>query len=499
MALLLVGGGAAFYVMSRAPGDVVNDDVEFQSTATATVQAPAAEAGGIKGAFDWPVYGYAKSRTRYLPLKEPLRPPFAERWKLGGSVLLEFPPAMGRRSLFLLKNNAALYGMSRKTGKVRWKRKLGYLAAAAPAYAHGTVYVVLLQRGKGIRAGRVVALRAKDGRTRWSKKLPSRSESSPLIDAGTVYFGSEDGTVYALRARDGFTRWRYRTGGAVKGGLALDSGKLFFGDYAGKVTALRASDGHRVWRTGTSGTRLGLGAGNFYATPAVEFGRVYIGNTDGFVYSFGTRDGRLAWRKKTKGYVYGSAAVAQVPGGRPTVYVGSYDGTFYALDARTGRVRWSRKAEGRISGGAVVLGDLVFYSTLKKTTTALGARTGEKVWSTRRGGFNPVVSNGRGLFLVGFTSLYGLDARPSQSREAAAARVRRRAVGRRVERRRRALAHRVAARRRAVHRRNALRRRGIPVCFKDARGKRTCRRPAPLVCLRRSSDDRTVCRARRRR
>ena len=84
--------------------------------------------------------------------------------------------------------------------------------------------------------------------------------------------------------------------------------------------------------------------------------------------------------------------------------------------AHTGRERWSRRAEGRISGGATVLGDLVFYSTLSKTTTALGARTGKRVWSTRRGGFNAVVSNGRGIFLTGFTSLYGLDGRPRASK-----------------------------------------------------------------------------------
>lgn len=412
--LILVGGGGVLLLLGSEQGDVSNPDVEFRP------QPPPAQPPQSRSPrhFDWPVYGFSKARTHYLPLDKPFRPPFGERWAVRGSTLLEFTPSLGRRSLFLLKNNAALYGITRKTGKVRWKRKLGYLAASTPAYAHNTVYATVLQRGKGIKGGRVVAVSAKNGRTRWSRPVPSRTESSPLIDRGTLYFGTENGTVYALRARDGFVRWRYRAAGSIKGAIALEerTGHLFFGDYAGQVTALRRRDGARVWRASTSGTRFGLGSGNFYSTPAVAFGRVYIGNTDGNVYSFSAKDGKLAWRKRTNGYVYAGAAVAQVPGGRPTVYVGSYDGTFYALDARTGRERWSRKAEGRISGAATILGDLVFYSTLNHHTTALGAITGRKVWTTRRGAFHPIVSDGRGLFLNGYTNIFGIDGRPPRAK-----------------------------------------------------------------------------------
>ena len=516
-ALILILGGAALALRSAAPGDVVNQDVPFEAPIASAPEKAAPTAARKASRFDWPNYGFDKARTHYLPLKQNLRPPFAERWKLTGSILLEFPPAMGGRSLFLLKNNGALYALDRSTGKLRWKRKLGYLAASQPAYADGVVYVVLLQRGKGVKAGRVAAIRAQDGSTMWSRKLPSRAESSPLLHQGTLAFGSEDGTVYGLRASDGFTRWRYKASGAVKGGLALDGDKLFFGDYGGKVHAIRAATGRSVWETGTSGGRFGLAAGNFYSTAAAAFGRVYIGNTDGFVYSFSTRDGKLAWRKKTGGFVYSSPAVANVPGGKPTVYIGSYDERFYALDARNGVVRWSRKADGRISGGATVLGDLVFFSTLNGTTTAVGARTGQQVWKTQRGKFNPIVSNGRGLFLVGQTVLYGLDGSPPKKQakprkpssrklaDAQAAEVRRRAKARKARAaatsaaarraRQRQVDRRVARRRAAVRERNRLRRSGRKLCF-DTGGKQVCRRPAPLVCF--ENDARVICRARRR-
>ena len=97
-------------------------------------------------------------------------------------------------------------------------------------------------------------------------------------------------------------------------------------------------------------------------------------------------------------------------GGPPTVYIGSYDGRFYALDARSGKTRWVRHLGTKISGAATIVGDLVFFSDLdKRTTWALGARTGVTVWKTHRGAFNPVISDGRRIYFTGYTSLFALD------------------------------------------------------------------------------------------
>jgi outer membrane protein assembly factor BamB len=506
VALLLAAG--AVKVLTGGPGDVSNPDVEFDTAPptapSATTTTPQTTKSNAKDpfadGFEWPVYGYTANRARYLPLDRPLRPPFTLRWKVTGSILLEFPPVICGKSLYLLKNNGALYAISRRTGKVRWRSKLGYLAAASPACHDGTVYVVLLARGKGIKAGRVAAVAGYTGRTRWSRKLPSRAESSPLLDHDRLYFGSEDGTVYSLDAANGDVQWTYKAGGAVKGAVAMDGdGRLFFGDYNGQVTALRRADGKQLWKTGTSGGAFGLKSGNFYATPAVAYGRVYIGNTDGFVYSFGARDGKLAWRHKTGGYVYSSPAISPVRGG--TVYVGSYDGKLYAFDARTGNVKWTRKSGGKISGGPVVIGDLVFYSNLSRhSTAAVGAATGQTVWTIGRGAFNPAVSDGQRIYLVGYTNLYAFaeEGRTAQGTLTGAAKVKRRnhLAAAAVRRHRRYVNERIAARKRAVARRLAQRRAGVKVCFRSGGGT-TCRIPKPPVCFQRTSDGRTVCRARK--
>ena len=405
--LVLIVGGLVAWATTRT-GDVSNANVAFEAppVTTTTVKAPPR----ADRSFLWPIYGFTPARTRFFPLERAARPPFLPRWAVRGDELLEFSPVAGGGSIYILKNNGALYAVKRATGYVLWKKKLGDLAASSPAYRHGTVYATLLH-GKGTTGGRVAAISVQYANVLWSRTLPSRSESSPLIVGDTLYFGSEDGTVYALRAKDGNARWTVHVGGAVKGGLAYDRGKVYFGDYSGHLHAYDARTGRKIWSVGTSGRAFGLASGGFYATPSVAFGRVYAGNTDGNMYSFSARDGALAWRTGTGGYVYSSAPVADVPGLGPTVYVGSYDSHVYAFDARSGRVRWSRGAEGRISGGLQLVGDLLFYSTLNRHTTALGAATGRRIWSVPRGKFNPVITDGRYLFLNGSTSLFAYDLR----------------------------------------------------------------------------------------
>jgi outer membrane protein assembly factor BamB len=404
--LVLIAGAGLAYLMGNQEGDVTNRDVPFTAETPAPVPPPQETHGRREPAFYWPQYGYNKARTKFVPTREGFRP--GKRvWAETGRILLEFPPIIAGRSLYLLKNNAALYAISKKTGRVRWKRKLGHLAASSPAYGHGRVYVVILERGKGIKAGRVVALRTKDGKVEWGRKLPSRAESSPVFSRGRVFFGTENGTVFSLRASDGAVRWTYRAGGAVKSGLALANGKLFFGDYGGHFQAIRSRNGQRVWRKGTKGGKFGLSAGNFYSTPAVAFGRVYVGNTDGKVYSFSSDNGALAWRVGTGGYVYSSPAVSAGQGAPASVYIGSYSGRFFAFDARTGRKRWVKKVGGKISGGATVIGDVVYFSDYaNRRTWGLGIRTGQESWRFGRGAFNPMVSDGRRFYVTGYSSLY---------------------------------------------------------------------------------------------
>jgi len=409
VAALLLGAGVAvaYVVLKRPAGDLSHPEVRFEAG------APVKPKRRPIDRFDWPLYGYTKDHTRVY--RTPLRADRRWRsvWRFRASALLEFPPVIYRNALFQVADDGVIVSLGRRTGRLRWKRRLGSLAASSPAIGGATLYVTILRRARGS-GGRVVALNVRDGRVRWSRDLPSRSESSPLLHRGRVYFGSEDGTLYCLDADSGRVIWRYRASGAIKGSPTLAGGKLYFGDYGGHAQAVRLADGRRVWDNGAS-ARV-LRGGRFYATAAVAFGRVYMGSTDGRQYSFSARDGKLAWARQTGGYVYSSAAVRDVPGLGPSVFFGSYDGTFYALDARSGALRWRHRAGGRISGAATIIGRTVFFADLEhRVTIGLATVNGRVRFRRRPGAFDPVVSDGRHLFLTGTKSLQALlPARPAR-------------------------------------------------------------------------------------
>ncbi len=134
-------------------------------------------------------------------------------------LLLEFPPVIYRGSIYQLADNGVLIALRKNTGRKRWRRDLGHLSASSPHdRRREPVRDALLERRRGLRAGRVVSLWLK-----WraaevvARPGSSRSESSPLLHRGRIYLGSEDGTLYCLNAHNGRTVRRYRADGAISG------------------------------------------------------------------------------------------------------------------------------------------------------------------------------------------------------------------------------------------------------------------------------------------
>ena len=403
----------------------------------------------VEKTVNWPFYGYDDQRTRYLPTKR-VRPPYdASVWSFQAGRLLEFSPIVAKGTLYFQDKNALLYALSADKGHVEWKKQIGALGAASPAYSHGVLFAVTLQRTAGVEAGEALALRGKDGKLLWRFPLPGRSETSPMVVGKRVFVGSESGDIYALDRKTGHQLWHVTTAGAVKGGLAYEHGVLFDGNYAGQVFAIDASNGRFVWQSSTQGLSFGRG-GSVYSTPAVAFGRVYLGSTDNRVYSFDEDTGELLWSHSTGDWVYAAPAVADTPRSEPTVYVGSKDQTLYALDAKTGGVRWQKDLGTVILGAATVLGEVVYVAGLGPNVGTFGfdAKTGNKVFESDLGEYNPVISDGERMYLTGTSGIRAFvhESRTEQKRAAhrrQARRQRQRAAHKAKEKRQRA-AHRAA-------------------------------------------------------
>jgi outer membrane protein assembly factor BamB len=365
------------------------------------------------GFVDWPFFGRVPQRTHYLPIAQgaidrPLDPPLKVAWTVNTHGLIEFPPAIADGVAYTINKFGNGKAIDLDTRKILWELQLdpknhgGKKTVTAPAFYRGKVYGAFLD-------GYIAAGEVKTGKEAWVRNLHAHLESSPLPVDGNIYLGTNSHQVLALDAGDGHTVWTFKTPGAVKASPSYDAGNIYVGDYESTMFALDADTGKVVWRSNTSKVAPG-GEGGFFSSPAIAFGNVYAARNDGIVYAFDQSTGKVRWAFQTGGPVYGSPAVAEVPGTPPTVYIGSEDGKFYALDARTGKVRWTYDVGGAVPGTATVIGHTVYVSSFDtKKTVGLDVRTHKVVYTLDQAGYTPVISDGRRLIAVGYFTVIGLE------------------------------------------------------------------------------------------
>jgi outer membrane protein assembly factor BamB len=392
VALVLGGVAGIAYDALKRPADIQNEAVSFEA------QKPKVEK---RKTVSWPIYGYDRARTRYLPAKG-IKPPFRRSWRYKDGPLLEFPPVVAGGKLYLVNNSGYAVALDADTGHKLWTRRIGRLNASSPAYYKHRLYIVNLV------PGHVVKLDARTGRVIWKRSLPGRAESSPVVVGRSLYLGCEDGNLYSLSTRNGNVRWSTGLGGPVKSAPAYYGGVLYVGDYGGYMNAVEAKNGKLLWQSDSLGQGFGS-SGAFYSTPAVAFGRVYAGNNDTRVYSFDRHNGEIAWTFSTGGYAYSGPAVARTRHTGPTVYIGSFDGNVYALNAKSGEPRWIRSAGGSVIGSLTAVGEIVYAAEFDGTsTTGYTMKGGHPVFHYPRGTYTPVVSDGRRIYLVGYSSITAL-------------------------------------------------------------------------------------------
>jgi outer membrane protein assembly factor BamB len=357
---------------------------------------------------DWPLFGRVPERTHYLPDEgRELDPPLREAWSINTHALIEFPPAIAGGVAYVVNKYGNMKAVRLLDRRVLWERTRDPRQegpptdTTAPVFHQGKVFVAFED-------GDLVAIDAVTGETAWKRDLHAHLESSPLAVAGNLYLGDDKTDLVAIRAADGTTLWRFNSPGAIKASPSHHDGRVYVADYEGSMFAVDATTGKVLWRTNTTKVRP-FGRGGFYSSPAVAFGRVYAARDDGTVYAFDERSGKVEWFFETGDYVYGSPAVAQVPGTPPSVYIGSYDEHFSALDARSGKQRWRFDVGGAVPGTAVVIGHTVYTSSFKtRETIGIDARTHRKTFSLRQAGYTPMISDGRRLFAIGYFELVGL-------------------------------------------------------------------------------------------
>jgi outer membrane protein assembly factor BamB len=267
---------------------------------------------------DWPLFGRVPARTHYLPdEKRALDPPLKQAWSVNTHALIEFPPAIHDGVAYVINKYGNGKAVRLRDRKVLWELNVRPSNKGKPNFVTGPVYYRGVVYGAFL-TGNLAAGDAKTGKKLWVRKLNGHLESSPLAVNGTLYLGTDTTNVLALRASDGKTLWSFNAPGAIKASPSYDDGDVFVADYESSMFALDAKSGKPVWRTNTSKVPP-YGQGGFFSSPAVAFGRVYAARDDGTVYAFDEKTGKVDWSFDTGDSVYGSPAVANVPGTPPSV------------------------------------------------------------------------------------------------------------------------------------------------------------------------------------
>jgi outer membrane protein assembly factor BamB len=374
-------------------------------------EAKPSELGDETPTASWPFFGRLPQRTHYLggPIDD-LDPPFKVLWHINTHALIEFPPAIYGGVAYLVNKYGNVYAIRLKDKKILWTRIVrkrlhgAPIDVTGPAYYGGRVYVAEI-------GGALIALNAKTGKIDWKKNLHAHLESSPLIVGKTLYIGTDSKQVLAIDTATGRRIWEFKANAAIKASPSFHDGLIYVGNYQSGMLALHAKTGKVAWRTNT--TKEVGGKGGFYSSPAIAFGHVYAARADGVVFAFDRHTGKIAWSFRTGGYVYGSPAVAKVPGTPATVYIGSENGRLYALRASNGEERWHADVGGPIPGTASVIGNTVFSSSFKtRESVGYDVHTHKRDFALHSAGYSPVVSDGHRLYVAGYYTFYGLEELP---------------------------------------------------------------------------------------
>ncbi len=359
----------------------------------------------------WPFFGRVPQRTHYLggPIDD-LDPPFKVLWHINTHALIEFPPAVSGGVAYLVNKYGNVYAVRLKDKKILWTRIIrkrlhgAPIDVTGPAFYGGRVFVAEI-------GGALVALNARTGKVSWKEDLDAHLESSPLIVGKTLYIGTDSKQVLAIDTSNGHKIWEYKANAAIKASPSFHDGLIYVGNYQSGMLALHAKTGKVAWRTNT--TKEVGGKGGFYSSPAIAFGHVYAARADGVVFAFDRKTGKIAWHFTTGGFVYGSPAVAKVPGTPATVYIGSENGRLYALRASNGDERWHADVGGPIPGTASVIGNTVFSSSFKtRQSVGYDVHTHKRDFTLHSAGYSPVVSDGHRLYVAGYYTFYGLEELP---------------------------------------------------------------------------------------
>ncbi len=213
----------------------------------------------------------------------------------------------------------------------------------------------------------------------------------PAIADGRVYAADDEGRVYALDAGSGKQVWETETELQLSGGPGAGEGVVVVGGLDGDVIAFDAGSGAEKWKSKVTSEVI--------STPQIASGLVVVRANDGRAFGLDLADGKRKWvfdQPLPTLTVRGNASPIVVDGS--TVYLGYDNGSVVALSLADGLRMWEQSVaqpEGRtelermndVDGDLAVADGVVYATSFKGQTLAMGAADGRPLWNRDLGSY----------------------------------------------------------------------------------------------------------------
>ncbi len=271
--------------------------------------------------------------------------------------------------------------------KVAWRQGIGAGSSLTrrivgpPVIADGKLFVVDAEQ-------RVTALNADTGARLWTKKLdPVFKKDSRAIGAGFAVAGdrliiaSGFGYIAALSIQDGHELWRQRTESPMSGAPAILGNRAYVTSTNNELYALDTATGDILWTDQAIAESARILSS---PTPAVQSELLVAPFSSGELIAYLPANGRRLWTDTltTIGRFTPLSAINDIAG-RPSiengvVYAASHSGVTTAIDARSGQRLWAILFGSRL--GPVLAGDYVFIVGANSEVACLDKVKGGVVW-----------------------------------------------------------------------------------------------------------------------
>ena len=357
--LALIAGGLAIVWLVIVPSPPSSGGIETDLSGVTTVRptrthvskpthrAPEADRRC------WNEFGGDPQRS-LSRLASQLGTPTKPLWARAMGSYMEYPPSYCDGQLYVNTFGGRTVALDAQTGKILWSQGGAAAKASTPAIAGQRLIVTSHD-------GTVTAFDRENGHRLWQLRTNAKVESSPVALGNTVYFGVTNGRLFAVNVATGSVRWAYNTGGRINSSPSVWGNRICISTYAGSILCLNRTNGTKLWSKYFK--RDFFRYESFYASPSTDGKRIFCVARSGKVYALSAVNGDTLWTGRVGSLGYTTPAVAA---GR--VFVGGFDGALRAYSAKTGQELWRRTVPGRILGAPVVVGKLVFFSTLEQRT-----------------------------------------------------------------------------------------------------------------------------------